>query len=223
MGDQGDFSREFILDIPMLKRVELARPSNALDVGCGEGRFCRLLSGMGVSTTGLDPIATMIDAACKRDAKGDYHIGFAEDLPFKNASFDLVVSYLSLIDIDDPAVAIAEMARVLRPNGRMLIANLSSFATSSMPLGKRICRDTGDEIRPLGAYLEIQKMWLQWGGLRIQNWHRPLSFYMQCFLEQDLALTFFDEPLPSGGPEKLVKAYHSMPYQMMMEWHKPAG
>lgn len=131
-----------------------------------------------------------------------------------------MISYRSLIDINDAAVAIAEMACVLRPNGRILIANLSSFATSSMPLGKRICRETGDEIRPLGAYLEIQKIWLQLGGVHIQNWHRPLSFYMQAFLVQELLLTFFDEPHPSGGPEKLVKAYRSMPYQMMMEWQK---
>lgn len=222
MGDQGDFSREFILDAPMLKRVALARPSNALDVGCGEGRFCRLLSNMGVAATGIDPIAAMVETAQARDKNGDYHIGFAEELPFEDASFDLVVSYLTLIDINDPAVAIAEMVRVLRPKGRLLVANLSSFATSYMISGKRICRDTGEEICPLGDYLSIQKMWKEWGGIHVQNWHRPLSFYMKCFLDQELSLRFFDEPAPSGGPEKLLKAYEKMPYQMMMEWQKAA-
>lgn len=66
--------------MPTLKRVKLARSSNALDVGCGVVRFCRLLSDMGVAPTGIDPIEAMINAACKRDPKGDYQIGFAEEL-----------------------------------------------------------------------------------------------------------------------------------------------
>jgi ubiquinone/menaquinone biosynthesis C-methylase UbiE len=165
MGDEGDFSREFLLDAPMLKQVELAQPLTELDVGCGEGRFCRMMSGMGISATGMDPITAMIDATRARDPQGDYHIGFAEDLPFEDSSFDLVVSYLTLIDIDDPAAAIAQMVRVLRPNGRLLIANLSSFATSYLAQGNRICRDTGEDIRPLGDYLNIHKISVDLGGL----------------------------------------------------------
>ncbi|MGC2767645.1 MAG: class I SAM-dependent methyltransferase, partial [Candidatus Acidiferrum sp.] len=44
--------------------------------------------------------------------------------------FDLVISYLSLIDIRDMQAAISEMARVLNPDGAVLIANLNSFNTA---------------------------------------------------------------------------------------------
>ncbi|MEP5152536.1 class I SAM-dependent methyltransferase [Planktotalea sp.] len=221
-GDDGDFSRQFVLDAPMLARVALAHPQNALDVGCGEGRFCRKLGSMGVQTVGLDPIPAMIEAAQQSDPKGQYTLGFAEELPFKDESFDLIVSYLALIDIDDPAKAISEMFRVLKPNGRILVANLSSFSTSSAAIGRRYCKDTGEELRPLGRYLDVQKDWFEWDGLRIQNWHRPLSSYMQWFLEHGLVLTHFDEPQPSGGPIERVEAYQKMPYLMMMEWQKPS-
>lgn len=220
-GDQGDFSRQFVLDAPMLARVQLARPDSVLDVGCGEGRFCRKLLGVGIAACGLDPVPAMIDAAQKQDQNGQYTLGFAEDLPFQDESFDLVVTYLSLIDIDGPEVAISEMARVLKPGGRILVANLSSFATSSSVVGRRYCRDTGEELRPLGRYLEERKSWFEWDGLRVQNWHRPLSRYMQWFLEHRLTLTFFDEPQPNAGPEKRVRGYQNMPYLMMMEWQKP--
>jgi ubiquinone/menaquinone biosynthesis C-methylase UbiE len=220
-GDQGDFSRQFVLDTPMMERVKISNPKNALDVGCGEGRFCRKLTDIGITAVGLDPVPAMIRAAQQQDQKGKYTIGFAEELPFRDESFDLVVSYLSLIDIDDPEMAISEMVRVLKPNGHILVANLSSFSTSSSAFGRRYCRDSGEELRPLGLYLEERKDWYEWGGLRIQNWHRPLSRYMQWFLGQQLNLTHFDEPQPIEGPQERVNAYQKMPYLMMMEWQKP--
>ena len=54
MGERGDFSREFILDPALKARIALKTFANALDVGCGEGRFCRLLEGLGIAATGID-------------------------------------------------------------------------------------------------------------------------------------------------------------------------
>jgi len=217
----GDFSRRHVLDAPMLGRAEALGGGDALDVGCGEGRFCRMLQPLGFQTTGLDPVPAMVSAAQQQDPDGTYVQGFAEALPFSDRSFDLVVSYLSLIDIDDAEGAIAEMARVLRPGGRILVANLASFATSSYIFGKRRCAETGEQLRPLGHYLRAEKTWFAWDGLRIQNWHRPLSHYMQGFIAQGLTLTHFDEPQPTTGPAERIASYQEMPYLMMMEWQKP--
>jgi ubiquinone/menaquinone biosynthesis C-methylase UbiE len=51
----------------------------------------------------------------------DLHEGDAEHLPFPDASFDTVVSELALCSIPRPAAAVAEMARVLRPGGSLLL------------------------------------------------------------------------------------------------------
>ncbi|WP_299847259.1 class I SAM-dependent methyltransferase [uncultured Roseovarius sp.] len=204
----------------MLDRIREFMPITALDVGCGEGRFCRKLEKLDVKTFGVDPVDTMIDAAREKHPDGRYTVGFAEELPFEDSAFDLVVSYLSLIDIDQLENAVREMSRVLKPGGRLLVANLSSFATSSSVVGRRYCKDTGEELRPLGLYLEEGKHWFEWSGLRVQNWHRPLSRYMKTFLANDLTLTHFDEPEPTSGLESRIKAYERMPYLMMMEWQK---
>jgi len=219
-GDKGDFSREHILDGIMLDKAISHKPLSVLDVGCGEGRFCRMLKEVGISTFGVDPIAEMVEEARSRDTHGTYLQGFAEDLEFDDDTFDLVVTYLSLIDIDDAGRAIAEMVRVLKPGGRILVANLTSFSTSSIPLGRKICKETGEEFRPLGLYLQERKDWFEWDELRIQNWHRPLSQYMKWFLGQGLTLTYFDEPQPTGGPKIRVERYQEMPYLMVMEWQK---
>lgn len=161
IGDDGDFSRQNVLDGPMLARVTLMKPETALDVGCGEGRFCRKLAQLNVATVGIDPVDAMVQEARKRHPSGEYHVGFAEDLPFDDGAFDLTVSYLSLIDIDLLNEAVREMARVLKPGGRLLVANLSSFSTSSAVFGKRYCRDSDEEIRPLGSYLKEEKSWFE--------------------------------------------------------------
>jgi len=221
MGERGDFAREFVLDAVMIERALAGKPANALDVGCGEGRFSRMLGERGIEVTGIDPVQLFVDEARSRDAGANYVVGFGENLPFKDQQFDLVVSYLSLIDIDDIEAAIGEMARVLRPGGSLLIANLTSFTTSNGTIGW--IEHGSDKVKyyPLGTYLEERTDWFEWGGLRIRNWHRPLSTYMKILLGSGLQLTYFDEPAPTGGPPERVENYRHTPFLFVMEWVKP--
>src|ERR1700694_1861517 len=135
IGTDGDFGRKFVLDGPMLDRVRGKSFRNALDVGCGEGRFCRMLKALGIKAIGIDPTEALIRQARAQDPDGDYRIGRAEALDFPDRSYDVIVSYLTLIDIPDIRTAIAEMWRVLAPGGTLLIANLTSFNTAGQPNG----------------------------------------------------------------------------------------
>jgi SAM-dependent methyltransferase len=220
MGDRGDFSREFVLDAPMLERATRRPYRSALDVGCGEGRFCRMLRANGIPTVGLDPTRELIARAAERDPGGDYRVGVAEAIEAPDAAFDLVVSYLSLIDIPDLDAAIAEMVRVLAPGGTLLIANLNGFATAAVgggwtrtPLGGRIFK--------IDHYLEERAEWAAWRGIRVQNRHRPLSRYLRALLERGLILRHFDEPAPSGGDAAKADRYRRVPLFLVMEWEKP--
>jgi SAM-dependent methyltransferase len=128
----------------------------------------------------------------------------------------------TLIDIPDLDRAIAEMARVLRPGGSLLIANLTSFNTASPPGGWQ--RDArGVERFSIDHYMEDRAEWVSWRGIRIQNWHRPLSRYMSVLLGQGLQLRYFDEPMPQGGPPERAERYRRVPYFLLMEWQKPMG
>jgi SAM-dependent methyltransferase len=222
LGQSGDWGRQYVLDKPMLERVRLAAPSTALDVGCGEGRFCRMLQAQGIATVGIDPTATLLDSARRLDPAGDYRPGRAEALDFPDAAFDLVVSYLTLIDIPDATAAIAEMARVLKPGGRLLIANLGSFNSAGLNLGWSDLAD-GRRVWALDHYLQERAEEVAWNGIRILNWHRPLSTYMSLCLGQGLRLTHFDEP-PGHCPDAEYGAhYNRAPWFLMMEWMKPAA
>lgn len=223
-GDEGDFGRRYVLDGPMTARVAALGKARALDVGCGEGRFCRTMRDLGVETVGIDPTEALIERARTLDPKGDYRIGRAEALAFEDGVFDLVVSYMTLIDIPDVRAGIAEMARVLRPGGTLLIANLTSFNTAGTgarsDLGTTVGED-GSFRYSLDGYLDERAEWVEWRGIRIVNWHRPLETYMSLLLGQGLVLTHFAEPSPSGGDPVTVDRYRRAPWFFIMEWRKP--
>jgi SAM-dependent methyltransferase len=220
IGDDGDYTRRFVLDGPMLERVRGRGFRTALDVGCGEGRFCRLLQTAGMSTVGIDPTPALIARARERDPAGDYRIGRAEQLDVAPGSFDVVVSYLSLIDIPDLTQATTNMVDALRPGGTLLIANLTSFNTAGMPAGWL----TGSDGQPcfcIDHYLDERRIWVSWRGIRVQNWHRPLATYMTTFLQAGLQLRHFAEPAPTGGDQRKADRYRRVPYFHIMEWAKP--
>lgn len=92
-----------------------------LDVGCGGGFTCEFLASRGAQVTGLDRSAACIEAASEHARVAglnvDYQQGSAEQLPFGDDVFDVVVCVDVLEHVEDPQVAIAEMSRVLRPGG----------------------------------------------------------------------------------------------------------
>jgi SAM-dependent methyltransferase len=104
------------------------RPDDdVLDMGCGTGRFTIPLAERARSVTGLDMSPMMLATARKkladRGLDASLHEGDMADLPFPDASFDAVVSMLALMHIprQDRQQVFREVARVLRPGGRLLV------------------------------------------------------------------------------------------------------
>jgi ubiquinone/menaquinone biosynthesis C-methylase UbiE len=112
-----------------------------LDVGCSSGYLARLLAaaaGPGGAVTGIDPSAAAIAAARRRAPAGaSFLTGLAQDLSvFPDASFDVVTCTLALHHV--PARrrqdALAEMYRVTRPGGRLLLADFDPSRPVVLPL-----------------------------------------------------------------------------------------
>jgi len=220
MGEEGDWGRRTFLDEAMLARVRAGSFRTALDVGCGEGRFCRRLQEIGIATTGIDPTEALLQHARLRDSSGTYLKAAAEQLPFADGAFDLIISYVSLVDIENFEQAIAEMARVLAVGGRLLVANLTSFSTARAGNGWKYGLLGRAKYFAIDRYLEPRGEWESWRGIKVRNWHRPLSDYMRAFLTQGLVLTHFDEPAPLEGGSAKADKYRRVPWYVVMEWEK---
>lgn len=162
----------------------------------------------------------LIAEAKRRDPAGDYRLGRAEALALADGSFDLVVSYLSLIDIELIDRAIAEFARVLAPGGTLLIANLNGYNTAAAHGGWQRNWRGGKHHFAIDAYLEPRPVRAAWRGIDVINWHRPQSTYMSLLIDAGLRLTMFDEPAPSGGDAAKAETYRRVPYAHVMEWRR---
>ena len=97
-----------------------------LDIGTGTGWAARLAASRGAEVVGVDIAPGMLSAAEALSAGTDPRPAFrnaaAEALPFKDESVDGVISTYGVIFSDDPSTAVSEMARVLRPGGRLALA-----------------------------------------------------------------------------------------------------
>ena len=104
----------------VLSRAGLGRGARILDVGCGGGFLSNPLASDGYSLRGIDRSASSLEAARKRapfGADASYAVGDALALLEPPASFDAVLLMDLLEHLDDPARAVAEAARMLKPSG----------------------------------------------------------------------------------------------------------
>ena len=100
-------------------------PTCILDVGCGTGRFLRAASVRWpqAQLLGVDPAEQMILEAARLNPQAIFKVGFAESLPLPDESADIVVSSLSFHHWEDHQKGIQEIARVLRPEGLLCLAD----------------------------------------------------------------------------------------------------
>jgi len=108
------------------------RGKRVLDVGTGDGTYALEAAARGAVVTALDAQPAMLDAAGARAASRGLHLtlrrGRAEQLPFDDASFDVVLAVTVLCFVPDARGAVREMARVLVPGGRVVLGELGRFS-----------------------------------------------------------------------------------------------
>jgi ubiquinone/menaquinone biosynthesis C-methylase UbiE len=120
----------FTAGLPWLLAHVEPRPDDvALDVAAGTGLVARALAGQVAHVTAVDSTAAMITQGRRRaleegHANLRFVSGSAERLPLPDGSFSLVVTRFSLHHFADPSPAVAEMVRVLRPGGRLVVKDL---------------------------------------------------------------------------------------------------
>jgi len=106
----------------LLRKVVGTEKLNVLDVGCGTGVITLLLAEMGHTVTGIDFSEGMLGKAKERTNSlnliVNFTIGDAENLPFEDESFDLVINRHLLWTLPDPERAIFEWRRVLKTEAK---------------------------------------------------------------------------------------------------------
>jgi SAM-dependent methyltransferase len=170
--------------------LELLRPppTRALDLGCGEGRLGALLSERGYAVVGVDASPTMVRYARERH---EALVADAAALPFADATFDVVVAFMSLHDMEDLEGVVREAARVLTRGGVFAIALKHPFLSAA---GRRDDLDQATLTRP---YLEPFVYEPRVGGRSV---HRPLQDYAAALEHAGFLLETMRELAPAERP-----------------------
>jgi SAM-dependent methyltransferase len=131
----------------VLEIVEFQPEHRLVDIACGTGILARTAvqhsAGSRVSVAGLDANPGMLWVARGLAPQVDWHEGLAEDLPFEDNAFDIVVSQFGLMHFDDKPAALQEMQRILAPGGRLAVAVFDELEKTP---GYRVMTELLDDI-----------------------------------------------------------------------------
>jgi ubiquinone/menaquinone biosynthesis C-methylase UbiE len=108
-------------NLAIVDLASLSADDSFLDVGCGPGAALELAADTGARVAGVDPSPSMVARASKRVAAADVRVGSAEQLPFPDDTFTVVVNVASFHHWADRDAGLREVLRVLAPGGRLHI------------------------------------------------------------------------------------------------------
>ena len=168
------------INLPVLLDLLPEPGRRVLDLACGEGRLSRLLRALRYQVVGADASPTMVQFAATHPDRAPVVLADATRLPFAEGTFDLVVAYMCLHDIDDMPRAVHEAARVLGPSGRLCAAIPHPINTAGSFRG----REPTAPFVISGSYLDPAPLTMvaDRGGIRLtfHSEHRPLETYIQA-------------------------------------------
>jgi len=206
VGADGDRARQVWIDPTLLPLVGDVAGLRVLDAGCGEGYLSRKLAAMGAaSVVGVDGAEGMIRVARERSGGIDaieFRVGDFQTLEgVADASFDLVVSNMVLMELPRPAYALAAAHRALRPGGALVYS--ITHPCFQAPESGWHCDANGAKLHwAMGRYWEPAAFQLEIAsgfGHQTYGFHWTLTQYLDATLAAGFALERVVEPPPTAA------------------------
>lgn len=193
---------------PVVHGILDALPTGrALDVCCGTGRHAAHLAGLGWDVIGVDATHEMLEVARAKAPDVRFEQGDVLDLPLSDDAVDAAVCSLALTHVPDLGAAVAELARVVRPGGTIVLA----------------------DIHPVMALIGGTAAFPHEGGLaHVRNLHHPVSSYVRsvraaglevvdCIEVEHAAETLTGHLAHPFVPDAVIEAYQGLPF--ILVWH----
>ncbi len=172
-----------------------------LDAGCGAGPLFAALRDGGAIVTGIDKSAGMLEVARWRLGDGaDLQVAeLGRPLPFPDDMFDDVTASLVLHYLEDWGPALAELRRVLRPGGRLIVSVNHPFAENLWH------REAGLEPNYFATYNYATEWTVDGQSAVLRFWTRPLHAMTDAFTAAGFRISVISEPaVPPDTPRELL-------------------
>jgi SAM-dependent methyltransferase len=211
--------RKYVTDPALFSRLDAWKePLSVLELGCGEGFVVRRLAAQGHQVVGLDLSLPLLDAAKSADRLGSNYVnGDVLQLPFCDGAFEAAVSNFLIIELPDPAIAIAETARILKKGGRFLIQIVHPFAftdNAGNTGGQRVTDYFTSQFFAEKFVIDGRV-----SPLKSIRYHHPLSVYTNALTQYGFHITALDEPrpVPQTPPDHPIHEVLKEPWFMVIE------
>jgi ubiquinone/menaquinone biosynthesis C-methylase UbiE len=193
---------------PIVERLieDLPPGQRVLDAACGTGRHAAHLQTKGHDVTGIDASPDMLELARAKTPDATFTEGDLCNLDFTDDTFDLVVCSLALTHVRDLRAPISEFARVVRPQGRVILSDIHPM--NVLILGQGFFSDEKGDF----AF--------------VRNYAHPVSSYIDAFTNAGLAIRSCHEPIGDTAaagpatqfvPEAAAQAVGGLPFALVWD------
>lgn len=188
-------------------------PGRVLDAACGTGRHSVWLAAQGHEVVGVDASPDMLAQARAKLPGARFEPGELIALPLPDASVDAALCALALVHVADLRPALAELARVVRPGGRIVLSDVHPFLVALGWQAQFRTADGGTGFVRLNRHLPSDYVQAATGaGLALRGMAEPL-------LPPDSAVTAAQAPLPAAN----AIAWAGLPGVIVLDLAKPPG
>ncbi len=228
--------QEKVIRPNLLRILNVKNGEEIIDIGCGQGYFSRALAVMGAKVLGVDVAGELIKLAATQSEKNEkFLVLSAEKLTgVQNSRFDAGICILALQNMKNLTSAISEMARVLKPGGRMvLVINHPTFRVPGVSSWDFDAKKSVQYRRIDGYMSEIsQEVDMTQGEKNpakkkfTWSFHHPLQVYFKAFNKSGLVVSRLEEWISyktsDKGSRKIAedKARKEIPLFMCIEVRK---
>jgi SAM-dependent methyltransferase len=166
-----------------------------LDAGCGAGPLSAALRDRGALVTGFDSSAKMLELARRRlGPDADLQVSdLGSPLPYPHGAFDDVIACLVLHYLEDWTAPLAELRRVLKPGGRLIVAVDHPFAIAFMQ------HEAGRKPNYFATDNRTEEWTMGGHTARMSFWNRPLHAMTDAFTAAGFRIAVISEPPPAPG------------------------
>ncbi len=155
-----------------------------LDAACGPGLYAEELVRLGAQVVGFDQSSRMVEICRSRVGQGEFRVhDLGDPLGWlADDSVDLALCALAMEYVDDRVSALAELRRVLRPGGALVLSRM---------------HPTGDWLRQGGSYFDVRTVEETWaGGWQVRYWLAPLEVTCEEIHAAGFVIERLTEPRP---------------------------
>jgi len=186
-GDEGDFTRQQLLNPTLFALLGPVTGRTILDAGCGHGYLCRLLAKRGAHVTGVEPAGPLFQLAVDHEVRETLGIRYLQaDLSTAHlpSGFDAVVANMVFMDIPDDVAAIRRCSAALAPGGDFVVSlTHPCFEAASADWAATRCVEVCGYLAP---YTKQQAY--------APGFHRPLSHYLNTIIDAGCVIRCVVEP-----------------------------